>query len=179
MTTTKCLSEVVGGIQGKLCHPRQQHRSAVIAELKQDEKEEPGAGHKCQTTSLSVSLLEPEPSNQARLTGQASLSRRHHPAHGRKQCLEPNKVKQNNNNNKNKPTKQTKKTPTTNQNPEEQHQNTNTSNQSGLVLPLQPGPIITAHPCRPHCPTAAIWFLLPKQTKSLDLESVRLCLEMG
>lgn len=125
------------------CHPRQQHRSAVIAEEKQDEKEEPGAGHKCRTTSLLVSLLEPEPSNQARLPERASLSRRHHTAYGKKQCLEPNKVR-----GKKKPT-------------EEQHQTKNASNQSGLVLPLQPAPIITAHPCRPHCPTAATWFLLP------------------
>lgn len=48
-----------------------------------------------------------------------------------------------------------------------------------LVLPLQPKLVITAHPCRPLCPTAATWFLLPWHTKSLDLESERLHLEMG
>lgn len=89
---------------------------------------------------ITLSVLESEPSNKASLPGQASLSRRLHPAHSKKSCLELSfKIPLNS---------------------AEQHQNVKASNQSGLELLLQPGHTVNAHPYGPHCPSAATWFLL-------------------
>lgn len=159
MTTVEGLLGV-WGIQGTLCCSRQRYRSAMSAEEKQDEKESLGQG-----TSAKLHHFEYLFQSLSHQTKPVWLDK--HPSQeGYTLHIAKRNV-----------WSQIKfKNPL---NPEEQHQNVNAFNQSGLVLPLQPGHIVTAHTYRPHCPIAATWFLLLSHTKSLDTESVRICLEKG